>query len=56
MMSKQAYTSVLHCQNFNNEQQTLLNKVNNVYNNILNQSDLSITQIVLYGDLVHCNF
>ena len=40
----------LHCLNFTTIRQTLLNKIRDVDNDILNQSDSHITQILLFGN------
>ena len=45
------YYFLLHCPNFLNERNTLLNKITNIDSNILNQFDASITKTLLFCNL-----
>ena len=41
---------LLHCSNHSNERLTFLNIIRNTDKNILDKSDLKVTETLLYGD------
>ena len=41
---------LLHCSNYSNERLTFLNIIRNADKNILDKSDLKVTETLLYGD------
>ena len=41
---------LLHCSNYSNERLTFLNIIRNTDKNILDKSDLKVTETLLYGD------
>ena len=46
---------LLHCPNFLTERNTLLNKIANIDNNILNQVDATITKTLLFDNSKYSN-